>query len=162
MILRVYNKIRKFFKLFVFKLNYGSKFKFKKINFRKSFIVNIEKKGHILVGKNCFFNNYCSLNALLDISIGNDCIFGENVLIYDHNHIFNNKTVLIKDQGFSVDPVKIGNNCWIGSNVVILSGTIIGDNVVVSAGLTIKGDIPSNSIVKRFNNSFFVESINYK
>ena len=161
MILKIYTKIRKVIKLIIFKLNYRSKFKCKKINFRKSFVVNIEKNGHIIIGNNCFFNDFCSLNSLSEIVIGNNCIFGENVLVYDHNHIFKHKN-LYMEQGFSVNSVKIGNNCWIGSNVVILAGTIIGDNVVVSAGLVINGTIPPNSIVKRSNNNYFIEHINYE
>lgn len=100
------------------------------------------------IGDNVFFNNYCSINAKDSITIGNDTIFGENVRIYDHNHTFSEKDILIRYQGYTVAPIIIGNNCWICSNVIILKGVTIGDNVVIGAGCVISTDIPSNSICR--------------
>lgn len=103
--------------------------------------------GKISIGNNVFFNNFVSLNCMQDISIGDDCLFGENVKIYDHDHIFNQKT-LIRNQGFKTKKISIGRNVWIGSNSVILKGVQIGDNVVIGAGTIVREDIPSNTIVK--------------
>lgn len=102
----------------------------------------IEMEGHV------FFNNYCSLNCLNKITIGENSIFGEGVRIYDHNHKFRDKLMSITQQGYSTSPIIIGKNCWIGSNTVILKGAQIGDNVVIGAGNTISSVIPSGSIVK--------------
>lgn len=81
------------------------------------------------------------------ISIGTGTVFGENVKIYDHNHIYSNPVVLIKKQGYTSAPVHIGKHCWIGSNVTILKGVSIGDNCVVGAGCVIYKNVPANSIV---------------
>ena len=109
-----------------------------------------EKKedGIIKIGENVYFNNFCSINSLCSIEIGDDCIFGENVRVYDHNHKFSKKTEKIMKQGYSKGPIKIGSDCWIGSNVTILKGVNIGDNVIIGAGSIIDKDIPSNFIVK--------------
>lgn len=131
------------------------------LNFRKNLIINCTKSAKILIGDNVFFNNYCSLNSHHLISIGNDCIFGENVKIYDHNHVFYKKNIKIAKQGFSDGKIEIGENCWFGSNVVILPNTKIGDNVVVGAGVVLNGNIPSNCIVKLGKN-YYIEKINYK
>lgn len=131
-----------------YKICYGKNCRIgKKTHFRKGFIINIRNNGKVDIGENCFFNNYCSINCLKNISIGNDCIFGENVKIYDHNHKFKYNN-LIKEQGFKSDEIIIGSNCWIGTNVTILKGTKIGDNVVVGAGCVLKQEIEKNSIVK--------------
>lgn len=161
MFIKLRFKIRKFFRLLDYKINYGKRFKYKKINFRRSFFVQIEKGGRVNIARNCFFNNSCSINCLKNISIGENCIFGERVSIYDHNHVFN-KAELIYKQSFKCKEVIIGNNCWIGSNVTILAGTVIGDNSVIGAGLVISGDIPSNSVVKRAKNSYIIEKIETK
>ena len=95
-----------------------------------------------------FFNRGCSLNAHKRIKIGDNCLFGENVKIYDHNHIYKRKGIPISQQGFTVADVVIGNNCWICSDVIILKGVTIGDNVVIGAKCLIYKDIPSNSVVK--------------
>jgi acetyltransferase-like isoleucine patch superfamily enzyme len=102
--------------------------------------------GVIEIGQSTFFNNDCSINALLHIQIGVDCLFGENVKIYDHNHQYKNLSLPIKDQGYTMAPVKIGNNCWIGSNVVILKGVTIGDNCVVGANSVVHKSLPANSV----------------
>ena len=138
-----------FFKKIFLKVIYGKKILISKnVTFRKSFSIAIENDGKIQIGKNCFFNNYCSINSMASIKIGDNCIFGENVKIYDHNHRFNQKDKLIKNQGYSIAPIEIGKNCWIGSNVIILKGVKIGDNSVIGAGSIVKENIENNMIFK--------------
>ena len=135
--------------LLFFKMLYGNRFKVgKKTTWRKGLSVMIAKTGNITIGKKCFFNNFCSLNAHESISIGDNTMFGENVKIYDHNHRFSDRNKLIKDQGFSNEKVVIGANCWIGSNVTILKGTRIGNGCVIGAGAVLSGIIPDNTLVR--------------
>lgn len=108
--------------------------------------------GEISIGKNTFFNNGCSINCFENVNIGDNCLFGEAVKIYDHNHRFNNPQQLIKDQGYSTAPIIIGDNVWVGSNVTILKGVSIGSNAIISAGSIINQSIPVNYIVKNSNN----------
>lgn len=115
---------------------------------RKGVIFRIKKTGRIIIGNNVFFNNYCTLSSIGEITIGNDCIFGEGVRIYDHNHRYCCSNIPIYEQGYKVKPVIIGDNCWIGSNVVILPGATIGDNSVIGAGVVVYGRIPEDSVVK--------------
>lgn len=137
--------IRKIFLKIIYtkKLTIGSK-----TTWRRNFSILIEKNAHIEIGKNCFFNNDCSLVAMSSIKIGEGTLFGENVKIYDHNHRFNKFSTPIKNQGYSVNPVEIGNHCWIGSNVVILKGSKIGNNCVIGAGCVISSNIKSGMIIK--------------
>lgn len=104
--------------------------------------------GKVSIGKHCFFNHFCSINCMSNISIGDNCIFGESVKLYDHNHAFSNKDNLIKKQGYTKGSIKIGNNCWIGSDVIILPNVVIGDNVVIAAGTIVTKNIEDNTIVK--------------
>lgn len=88
------------------------------------------------------------------IKIGDDCIFGENVCLYDHNHKFRKKE-LIRKQGYNSNQIIIRKNCWIGSDVTILAGVEIGDNVVIAANSIITKNIDSNEIV--YNKTNFIE-----
>ena len=115
---------------------------------RKGFCLQFAKSASVQIGENTFFNNYCSINAQDSIKIGSECLFGENVKIYDHNHIYRNKELPIRTQGFSIAPVVIGSNCWIGSNVVILKGVTIGDNCIIGANCLIYKNVPSDTILK--------------
>jgi maltose O-acetyltransferase len=102
-------------------------------------------QGNISIGKNCFFNRGCSLVAFNRINIGNYCIFGPNVSIYDHNHRYTDNTY-IRKQGYEIREVEIGNDVWIGANTVITAGAKIGEHVVIGANSVVTKDIPSNSL----------------
>lgn len=136
-----------FVKLF-YKLIFGSKVNFGKgMTFRNRFNLTVEKKSQIKIGDRVFFNNDCSVNCLNRVEIRNDCIFGESVKIYDHDHVFSNNSKNISEQGFKAAPIIIGNNCWFGSNVVILKGVTIGDNCVIGANSVLTKDVKDNSVV---------------
>ena len=115
-------------------------------NWQKNFVIQCVT-GKIKIGQKCFFNNGCSLNCKDEIIIGNHCLFGENVKLYDHNHVYRDISKTISTQGFTTAPIKIGDNCWIGSNVVILKGVEIGSNTVIGANCLIYKSIPECSIV---------------
>lgn len=117
------------------------------ISFRTGFHAIIENKGVINIGKSVFFNNYCTIASMSSITIGEGTLFGENVKVYDHNHCYKDKSIPIKEQGYTTAPIVIGRHCWIASNVVILKGVTIGDNCVIGAGCVVYKDIPDNSIV---------------
>lgn len=126
----------------------GGKITFgKNVTFRKGFSLMIDKTGKVIIGNNVFFNNYCSINANEQITIGDGTLFGENVKVYDHNHCYKDVDVPIKEQGFTTAPISIGKHCWIGSNVVILKGVTIGDNCVIGAGCIIYKDVSANTVV---------------
>ncbi len=147
-ICKIYKRVCSVFKLFAWKIIYG---KALKVGIGTFFYpgthVLIEKNGNIVIGNNCFFNNNCSLNSMKKIEIGDDCIFGENVCMYDHNHQYKDLSKIIRKQDFNIEEIHVGNNCWIGSNVTILKGVKIGDNVIIGAGVVLTKSVPSNSIV---------------
>ena len=161
MISRIFRKLIVYVRIFYFKIKYKKHLKLNgKLTFRSGFNILISKGANLEIGSHCFFNNYCAINCLKYISIGNDCIFGENVKIYDHNHVFN-KEGLIRENGYNCSSIIIGNNCWIGSNVVILKGVHIGNNCVLGAGTVVSQDIKDNSLVLA-NRELFIEQIRKK
>jgi acetyltransferase-like isoleucine patch superfamily enzyme len=106
-----------------------------------------QNDGKIVIGSNTVFNSNCSINCLESIEIGDNCLIGENVKMYDHNHQYKDLNKPINDQGYSTAGIKIGNNCWIGSNAIILKGVSIGNNSIIGVNCIIHKDIPNNSIV---------------
>lgn len=135
-------------KLFL-KLQYGKQIVIgRKVGYRENVRFYLEHGARLVIGERCFFNNDCSINVQKHVEIGHDTLFGENVKLYDHNHVFLDADTPIANQGFRTGKIHIGSNCWICSNVVILKGVHIGDNCVISAGCVISNDIPDNTIVK--------------
>jgi acetyltransferase-like isoleucine patch superfamily enzyme len=98
--------------------------------------------GSLIIGNHCFFNINCSITCMEKIFIGDNCKFGNNLIVVDHDHNFKTGT-----PEFITSPITIGKNVWIGANVVILRGTVIGDNSIIAAGSVIKGEVPNNTIV---------------
>ena len=107
-------------------------------------------KAELIIDSNVFFNNYCSINCLEKISIGENTMFGEGVKLYDHNHSFGYKenSLLVSRDEFETAPIVIGKNCWIGSNVTILKGVTIGDNVIIGANCLNYKSVAGNTVVK--------------
>ena len=116
-----------------------------KINIRNNCNFVIGKNAELKIGDAVFMNNFCSINCLEKIEIGENTLFGESVKLYDHNHQYSSEKV--EQQQFNTSPIKIGRNCWLGSNVIVLKGVTIGDNVILGAGCVIHKDIPAGSVV---------------
>ena len=115
--------------------------------FRENCFIRMGSEGKLTIGRYCFFNNNCSFNCLDTIEIGDNTQFGEDVRLYDANHLYKDKEKLISEQGVSKDKISIGSNCWIGANVVILKGVSIGNNAIIGAGCIIYKSIPPDSLV---------------
>ncbi len=99
--------------------------------------------GTIEIGDHCFFNTGSCITAVESVRIGNNCKFGNNLVVVDHDHNFKNEG----DKEFISTPVEIGDNVWVGANVTILRGTKIGNNCVIGAGSVVKGEISAGKKV---------------
>lgn len=106
----------------------------------------VAQNGSLEIGDHCFFNTGCCITALESIKIGDNCKFGNNLVIVDHDHNFRK----VSDSEFISSKIVIGNNVWVGANVTILRGTTIGDDCVIGAGSVVKGNIePKSKIVQK-------------
>lgn len=146
MLVRIFEKMNSVFQIIILKIIYGNRLIIgKNLSVRGKFNVRISQNASIVIGDNCFFNNGCSLNAKEKIKIGNDCLFGENVKLYDHDHVYD-KRGLIRENGYKTNPIDIGNNVWICSDVIVLRKTAIENNCVIAAKEIVKGRVEENQI----------------
>lgn len=166
--IRVMLRIKSLIYLLFYKVLYRKKFKFNKlillgklftleiigknsqVIFQGKFycrnnIYIVAENGEISIGENVFFNNGVSICSMEKITIGKNTAFGENVKVYDQDHIFNKNEEIYK-QGYKTAPIIIGENVWIGSNVIILKGVTIGRNSVIAAGSVVTKNVPENTI----------------
>jgi len=100
----------------------------------------------IYIGANCRLNGVY-VHSQKAIQIGDNCVIAAGVNIIDSNgHQVNssNRTIGRDDP----QPIVIGNNVWIGLNAIILKGSVIGDNSVVTAGSVVKGVFPDNALIQ--------------
>lgn len=112
--------------------------------------------GNLSIDDNTSFNRNNILICREKIQIGSRCSFGPNVVVYDHDHIFDSEQV--SGNHYKTSGIVIEDNCWIGANVAILRGTHIGNGSVIGAGSIVKGNIPPHSLVK-MNRELNIEKI---
>jgi len=147
-------------KRFFFKIVYRDSVSFgERLTFRDGFHIIMENGAKLKIGNRAFFNNNCSINVLNKVTIGDDCLFGENVKIYDHDHCFKYEGIPFHSQLMNTSEILIGNNCWFGSNVVILRGSKIGNNCVIAAGTVVKTNLEDGMILYRDGT---IQSINFR
>ena len=102
--------------------------------------LEVHGKGVLEIGEGCCFNRYCMISAHQEVTIGNRCMFGPGIKVFDNNHRHSPETGV--SPVLTTEPIAIGDGCWIASNVIILKGAKIGKNCVIGAGCIISGIIP--------------------
>jgi acetyltransferase-like isoleucine patch superfamily enzyme len=104
-------------------------------------------EGTLRIGPKSVVGIRNTINCWIDISIGDACLFGDDVYICDFDYVTASLDVPIKDQGIVKSPVRIGEDVWLGTKVVVTRGTDIGDHCVVAASAVARGDYPARSVV---------------
>jgi maltose O-acetyltransferase len=99
----------------------------------------------IVMGESNAVGNNVAMVANEQITIGDNCLIGELVTIYDCDFHEINPATRNRSVGLT-KPVSIGNNVWLGSRVLVLKGVTIGDNSVIAAASVVTKSIPANCL----------------
>jgi acetyltransferase-like isoleucine patch superfamily enzyme len=62
------------------------------------------------------------------------------------NHDFEDPSVPIVHQGYSVKEIVVEDGVWIGAGAIVTAGVHIGRNAVVGAGSVVTKDVPPYSV----------------
>ncbi len=108
--------------------------------------IRVINGGSLQIGNDCFINCNAYITVLGDTRIGDDCMIGPGVMIFDHDHDFM-AIGGIKSNSMKIGNIYIGNNVWIGANSIILQNTSIGDNSIIGAGSVVKGNIAPKTLI---------------
>jgi acetyltransferase-like isoleucine patch superfamily enzyme len=101
--------------------------------------------GDVIIGNNCRIG--LSNVIIGPVTIGNNVILAQNIVVSGMNHGYQDVKVPIRDQKCTVMPVLINDECWIGANAVIVAGVTIGKHSVVAAGSVVTHHVPPFCIV---------------
>ena len=101
------------------------------LDIKSNVLIAVRKNAKLSIGHGCFFNRNCSIVCREEVSIGNDCMFGENVKIYDHDHKIDHRT--ISKTLYNTNSITIESGCWIANDVNILKSSYIKSNSVIGA-----------------------------
>lgn len=86
------------------------------------------------------------------IKIGKNVLVGSNVLITDHSHGNYGQQVDLKSaldcppnhrEIYVRGPIVIGDNVWIGDGVKVLSNVVIGEGAVIGANTVVRENVPA-------------------
>jgi acetyltransferase-like isoleucine patch superfamily enzyme len=103
-------------------------------------------EGTLRIGDKCVFGKDNTVNAYLDVEFGAATIVADWVYVCDFDHVFDDVSVPIKDQGIAKSPVRIGPDVWLGAKVTVLRGTTIGRGSVIAANAVVNRDVPAYSV----------------
>lgn len=119
-------------------INYGD-------NFRVYPYVNFRGTGKIIVGNDVCIGFSTSIHSENMVSIGNDVMIAQHVMIVDADHGIDLGTPMRKQKLIQAGVI-IEDDVWIGAGVKILKGVHIHKGAVIGAGAVITKDIPENAI----------------
>ncbi len=113
-----------------------------------SAFTKVKISGPFVMGQRVQVATGCFIGAgRAGLTLGDDVLISPNCTILTGTYNMDRLDVPLQDQGTASKPVRIGHRVWVGSNSVVLGGTELGDNVIVSAGSVVSGNVPPNSIV---------------
>ena len=100
--------------------------------------------GDVIIGNNTLIG---MSNVIIGpVSIGNNVIFAQNIVVSALNHEYKDVDMPIFRQKVIVSPIIIDDDCWIAANAVITSGITIGKHSVIGAGAVVTKNIPAYSV----------------
>ena len=111
----------------------------------KDVTINVASKASLTIGNNVGIGNRCQIVSHKRIEIGEGTVLAPNVMLFDHNHVFDGNNG-VHQRDFSDGEIVIGKHCWLGAGCIILKDVHIGDNCVIGAGSVVTKDIPFGSI----------------
>ena len=82
-----------------------------------------------------------------EIEIGNNVMMAPNVSFIAMNHVYDDVTIPIGEQGRIEEKIIVEDDAWLGYRCVILSGVTIGKGSIVAAGAVVTKDVPEYSVV---------------
>lgn len=114
------------------------------VHLRYGSTIQASGEGHLELGSftcNVGINIQCQNR----IEIGNDCMMGRNVVIYDS--AYHPTGTNIHHMKVTTEPVVIGDHVWLGSNSVIMQGSKIGSGSVIGTAAVVSSMIEPASLV---------------
>jgi acetyltransferase-like isoleucine patch superfamily enzyme len=101
----------------------------------------------IRIGRNCLISEFNVLRGQGGISIGDNVYTAPLVQMLAVNHVYDDPTRPIIEQGITAEGIAVEDSAWIGAGAVILDGVRIGEGSVVGAGSVIVDDVPPHTVV---------------
>ncbi|MBA4322495.1 MAG: acetyltransferase [Odoribacter sp.] len=108
--------------------------------------VTIANPSNVSIGERSSIHEYSYFAGKGEVIIGDYVAIANNCTIISETHNFTDRSIPVKLQGLSPQPVIIGDDVWIGSHVTILGNVRIGKGAIIGAGSVVTRDIPEYAV----------------
>ena len=100
----------------------------------------------LIIGNNVSIHDNCYIDSIGGIDIGDDVSIAHASSLVSFDHTWDEKVTPIKYNELKLNCITIERDVWIGCGVRILSGSRIGQRVVIAANSVVKGELYPNSL----------------
>ncbi len=101
----------------------------------------------IRIGRDSLIGEYNVLRGQGGITIGDRVYTAPMVQMLAVNHVYDDPTRPISEQGITAQGIVIEDDVWIGAGAVITDGVRVGQGAVVAAGAVVTRDIEPHTVV---------------
>ena len=112
--------------------------------FRRGFRAEVIGDGVVKIGSDCMFSYYSLIQCTSRIDIGDECIFGQSLAIFDGNHRYKDITRPVQSQGFDLRPIKIENRAACMTKVTVTAD--LGERCLVGAHSFVHKPVPAFTV----------------
>jgi acetyltransferase-like isoleucine patch superfamily enzyme len=104
-------------------------------------------EGEVSIGAKSVLGQECTISAFQRVSIGQECIVADRVMMIDFDHGVVEVERPIRLQGIYKRDVTVGHNVWMGYGACVLRGVSVGNNSIVGTSAVVTADVPDNAVV---------------
>jgi len=101
----------------------------------------------IWIGCNCFLGEFCLIRGQGGVCVGDHVLLAPRVQMLAVNHLFDDPTRPVIQQGISAQGIVVADGAWIGAGAILLDGIRVGTGAVVGAGAVVTRDVPPRTLV---------------
>lgn len=101
----------------------------------------------IHIGRDSLIGEYNVLRGQGGIAIGDRVYTAPLVQLLAVNHLYDDPTRPMVEQGISAQGIVVEDDVWIGAGAIVTDGVRIGRGAVVAAGAVVTQDVPPRAVV---------------
>jgi acetyltransferase-like isoleucine patch superfamily enzyme len=104
--------------------------------------------GEVSIGAGTILGERCVVTAHERVAIGARCLLGDEVVLIDLDHRFDDVERPVRLQGVRTGPVAVGDGVRIGPGAAVLRGVVLGAGAVVGAHAVVTRDVGAGVVVE--------------
>jgi len=101
----------------------------------------------IRIGRDSLIGELNVLRGQGGITVGDRVYTAPLVQMLAVNHVYDDPSRPMVDQGITAEGIKVEDDVWIGAGAIITDGVCIGRGAVVAAGAVVTADVPPHTVV---------------